>query len=553
MVIKKKENTLLVLLRAIANNKISVILFALLRMMSVVVFILILPMVLNKIASNFSTENTFRAVLSITFTYVLRASINFLSDLLKAVIIPRLESQMKTVFFSYTQDTTEEYDCGKIADLVDKSTSSLIKMYNVLTQSILPALCLVIIVTIIFARKDIKLAICTLTWISFHTIISILIYKITRPLYVKSMEIHNSIQGFIVDNFINKKIELFFNRKKENMQRFSLLQEQERKTDTRNNLLLTFLVLLKECNTILIQGATFVKILFSCNLSPAEFLMFFHMNRSTVLYLGHLTEKMPDFLEGYSKSNNIRSILEEECLPRDIELINPRGNIVIKDLHIVRDNKVILNNFSINLSPGQKVAIVGQSGAGKSTLLNAIAGISKYDGEIFIDNINLKHLTSETINNNISYIFSSLSIVNSSLKYNITLGNDSVDDEELFEIMEKSSIGHLKAKLNENLMNLSSGEKRRVVFARALWNYKKSCILLADEPFANLDQLTARSILKTLLETSQDKTTLVVDHSKTFLEYSDIVLFFFNGHVYVGTHKNLLANPTYQEFVESGE
>jgi ABC-type multidrug transport system fused ATPase/permease subunit len=553
MVIKKKQNTLWILLKAMSKNKIAVILFSLLRMTSVLVFILILPMVLNKIVGDVSPKNALGAVLSITSTYVLRAVINFLSDLLKAKIVPSLESEIKKTFFRYTQDTTEEYDSGKIADLVDKSTSSLIKMHNVLFQNIIPSFFLVVIVMIIFARKNIRLFICTFLWIFFHTIISILIYKITRPLYVKSMEIHNTIQGFIVDNFSNKKIELFFNSSAENMKNFSLLQEQERKVETKNSFLMAFLVLIKELNTILIQGAAFVKILFSCNLSPTEFLMFFHINRSTILYLGHLTEKMPEFLEGYSKSNNIRSILQEETNPKDMELINPKGNILIKDLRIVRDDRVIINNLTANFKPGQKIAIVGQSGAGKSTLLNSIAGICQYEGEIFIDNVNLKHLTSKTINENTSYVFSSQSLFHNSLRYNITLGKSHIKDEELFDIMEKSSLGHLKSKINENLTNLSSGEKRRVVFARALWNCKRSCILLADEPFAHLDQLTARSILKTIIEISSNKTTVIVDHSRIFLEYSDMVLFFFNDHIYVGSHKNLLANPSYQEFIENAE
>ena len=191
---------------------------------------------------------------------------------------------------------------------------------------------------------------------------------------------------------------------------------------------------------------------------------------------------------------------------------------------------VIASGFSkvsIEFNIGEFVAIVGESGSGKSTLLNVISGLDSYEeGEMYINGEETSHYREidfeEYRKKYVSNIFQSFNLVNSYTVYQnielVLLINGHKRKEVKAKVLELiDKVGLTKYKRTK-VSKLSGGQKQRVAIARAL--AKETPIIVCDEPTANLDSKSAKSIIKLLKDISQDKLVIIVTHN--FQEIEDL-------------------------------
>ncbi len=178
-----------------------------------------------------------------------------------------------------------------------------------------------------------------------------------------------------------------------------------------------------------------------------------------------------------------------------------------------------MKHITLSFELGEFVAITGESGSGKSTLLNVISGLDKYeDGEMYVMEEETSHFTISDFetyrSQNIGFVFQNYNIIDSYTVYqNIILALElqgypaSKRKERALKLIE--SVG-LTKQTHQKASKLSGGQKQRAVIARAL--AKDTPILVCDEPTGNLDQASAKSIMKLLHEVSKDKLVVVVTH-----------------------------------------
>lgn len=194
------------------------------------------------------------------------------------------------------------------------------------------------------------------------------------------------------------------------------------------------------------------------------------------------------------------------------------NEIQLKNVQLKYDERIILNEFNLSFEVNKKYLIKGESGSGKSSLLNAITKTNQnYTGEILVDNVNIKDINEKDFYNKIAIIPQKTFIFNDTLKNNITLFNEA-DDEEVFKILKQVSLvdfansldNSINTIIEENGINMSGGEKRRVDIARAL--YKKSKIIFADEMNSSLSIEVAREI--EALISSLDITFISISHNE---------------------------------------
>lgn len=178
----------------------------------------------------------------------------------------------------------------------------------------------------------------------------------------------------------------------------------------------------------------------------------------------------------------------------------------------------IFDKFSYTFDMGKKYAIIGKSGAGKSTLLKLLSGyLTQYQGDISIDNVDIKKISENDIFGNMTYISQDITLFNDSLWNNITLGED-YSNEEVKAAIEKASLTEDIASLSdgtdtiigENGNLLSGGQRQRVALARAFLHDRK--ILLIDEGTSALDHVNAEKVVNRLLQ-EKDLTILFVSHT----------------------------------------
>ena len=191
--------------------------------------------------------------------------------------------------------------------------------------------------------------------------------------------------------------------------------------------------------------------------------------------------------------------------------------IVVENLTFSYGDRPILKNASFRFEKGGKYALTGPSGCGKSTLLKLILGwLPDYTGTIRFDDHNAKDFTSEQLHQQISYIGQDVFLFNTTIRDNITLGEEFTDElmdralknSALISDLETMSLG-LDTPVGENGSNLSGGQKQRVAIARALIHNRS--ILLVDEGTSALDQKNADIVEQCLLE-NPNLTLILVSH-----------------------------------------
>lgn len=194
--------------------------------------------------------------------------------------------------------------------------------------------------------------------------------------------------------------------------------------------------------------------------------------------------------------------------------------IAVENLSFQYEEKPILRNVNFRFKKGGKYALTGPSGCGKSTLLKLLLGwLPEYSGAIRIDGKNVKDFTTEQLQQQMSYIEQDVFLFNTTIRENITLGED-FTDELLDRAIKGSALNDdlanmplgLDTPVGEDGSNLSGGQKQRVAIARALIHSRS--ILLVDEGTSALDQKNADIVERSLLN-NPDVTLILVSHHLT--------------------------------------
>lgn len=188
-------------------------------------------------------------------------------------------------------------------------------------------------------------------------------------------------------------------------------------------------------------------------------------------------------------------------------------------------NKMIFNNFSLEIKNREFVVLSGNSGCGKTTLLNMIGGLEKPDkGEIIVDgfNVNSKRGKSEYYKNKIGFLFQNFALVeNKTVRKNLEMVDKSSRTEMSVEqVLEKV---RMLREIDSFVYQLSGGEQQRIALARLM--YKKCDIILADEPTGSLDSGNAKMVMEFLHEMNQQgKTIVLVTHDEKIIQDEENVI-----------------------------
>ena len=194
------------------------------------------------------------------------------------------------------------------------------------------------------------------------------------------------------------------------------------------------------------------------------------------------------------------------------------------------ENEVILKDYSIDLKPGKVIGIHGASGSGKSTLLKLLMRFWDVNrGEIQVDGQPIKRIPTGKLRDMESYVTQETHLFHDSIANNIAIGKPGASREEIIEAAKKASIHDFiqtlpdgyDTKVGELGDTLSGGEKQRIGIARAFLH--DAPFLLLDEPTSNLDSLNEGIILKSLRESCDKTTVVLVSHRQSTLPVADEV------------------------------
>ena len=200
--------------------------------------------------------------------------------------------------------------------------------------------------------------------------------------------------------------------------------------------------------------------------------------------------------------------------------------------------EVILDNYSLKLQPGKITGIHGASGSGKSTLLKLLMRFwDVQDGSVSVDGTDVRKIPTRHLRDMESYVTQETHLFHDSIANNIEVAKPGASREEIMEAAKKASIHDFimtlpkgyDTEVGELGDTLSGGEKQRIGIARA---FLHECpLILLDEPTSNLDSLNEGIILKSLKESAEKKTVVLVSHRVSTMNVADVVYEMENGRI----------------------
>ena len=213
------------------------------------------------------------------------------------------------------------------------------------------------------------------------------------------------------------------------------------------------------------------------------------------------------------------------------------------------DGPLVLNDISLDIRAGEKVALVGASGGGKTTLVQVILGLYPPEtGQVFFDDTPVSQIGMDVVRNHVATVLQHPALFNDSVRANLTLGRE-MDDQALWQALEIAQLAGVVRELDQGLdtrvgrngIRLSGGQQQRLAVARMVLSDPRVVIL--DEATSALDTSTEARLHQALQKFLKGRTTLIIAHRLSAVKQADRALVFEDGRIVEeGSHQQLIEN-----------
>jgi ATP-binding cassette, subfamily B, bacterial MsbA len=217
------------------------------------------------------------------------------------------------------------------------------------------------------------------------------------------------------------------------------------------------------------------------------------------------------------------------------------------------DERAALRGISLEVAPGETVALVGSSGSGKTTLVNLLPRFVECSaGAVLIDGVATTHWDTAALRRQMAMVSQDVVMLNDTLAANVALGDEHPDGDRVAQALQAANLWDLvqglphgmHSRVGHNATELSGGQRQRLAIARAV--YKNAPILILDEATSALDNESERLVQEALARLMVGRTTLVIAHRLSTIEHADRIVVLDNGTVAeMGSHQSLLNRKGY--------
>ena len=266
-----------------------------------------------------------------------------------------------------------------------------------------------------------------------------------------------------------------------------------------------------------------------------------------VLYVQYKLDKA-----SYKRFEEFLGLKDDDQLRNGNAINADVGEIAIKNLSFQYGERKIIDDLSLSIKKGEKIAFVGESGSGKSTLIKILLGLLKYNqGEVRLGDMELKEICLNNLYDRVSYLSQDAPVFDGTIKENLVFEKN-VSKEQMLDALSEVQLSHLVENLAEGLNTeigekgtcLSGGEKQRLALAR-LW-FEDSELVILDEATSAMDNLTEENVMKSVMQKMKDKTVIAIAHRLNSIAGFDRIILFREGKIVgQGTFEELLRTDSY--------
>lgn len=513
-----------------------------------------------------------KIILTLLILYLLSALFSFLQGFIMTGVAQKVSYKLrKSISEKINKMPLKYFDKHNHGEILSKLTNDVDTLGQNLSQGLsdlVTSVTTIIGILIMMMSINFSMTLGTLLIIPISLILISFTIKRTQRYFKNQQEYIGHINGYVEELYGGHNITKSFNGEQKAIEEFDVLNNKLYKTAWKAQFfsgmmmpIITFVGNLGYVGVSILGGWLAIQ----GKIKVGDILAFIQYVRSFMQPISNTAQVVSVFQYTIAAAERVFEFLEEKEEKTELNFINDLGDIKgaveFKNINFgYESNKIIINNFSIKIKPGQNVAIVGPTGAGKTTIVKLLMRF--YDlnsGSIFIDNHDISKLKKSDLRKSIGMVLQDTWLFNGTIIDNIRYGKIDATDEEVKVAAKAAYVDDFVHTLpegydlviNEETNNISQGQKQLLTIARAILANPK--ILILDEATSSVDTRTEILIQIALENLMKERTSFIIAHRLSTIKNADLILVMKDGDIVEhGKHNQLIkANGYYTSLYNS--
>ncbi|MEG2348355.1 MAG: ABC transporter ATP-binding protein [Clostridia bacterium] len=491
-------------------------------------------------------------LISAMFTYIASRTMAYIAQKVTYSLRKEVDEKLDKLPLNFFDKHTHGEILSRVTNDIDNVSSMLQQSLVQIIQSVFTIIgILVMMITISISMSGVAILIIPVSLIVIATII-----KSSQKYFIRQQKYLGELNGHIEETYSGDLVIKAFNMQEKEIEKFEKLNESLYHTGWKSQFLSGMMMPL--INTISNLGYVGIcilgaKLAIDGKMSIGNiqaFVQYTHQFTQPIAQTANMLNLVQSTVASAERVFEILDEKEEEPdAQNSVKLKEVKGGVKVENLKFsYEENESLIEDWSLDVKPGQTVAIVGPTGAGKTTIVNLLMRFYNAQcGDIKIDDISIKDMKKEDVRRMFSMVLQDTWLFNGTIRENLRYSKQDATNEEIEHAADLAYADHFiralpngyEFVLNEEANNISQGEKQLLTIARAI--LADSPMLILDEATSNVDTRTEEKIQKAMNKLMKGRTNFVIAHRLSTIKNADIILVMDHGRIVErGTHEELL-------------
>ncbi len=503
-------------------------------------------------------DRLYRCLIALGIVYACNVGFTLAQSLLAARLSQFIVKLMRHDLFKKIDNLSIKYlDTHSNGDIMSRMTNDVENVSNTVSQSLgsLVSGILTVIGTVaIMFYYCWQLTLITLFTVILTVVVTKQMSKVMRKTYRKKSHILGSLNGHSEEMITGYKSIVAYNKQNDVIDEFNKTSDELTKVSIKAEILAGSMGPIMNC----IGNISFVIVAAFGGYFAYAGLITIGTISKFIIYAKQFSRPINEIAQLYGSvqtaiagAERVFALIDEpdEDNSGDISMENVKGEVTFKNVNFSYvPEKQVLYDFSLDVKPGQKIALVGATGSGKTTVVNLLMRFYPIDsGEILVDGVDIRNIKRDELRKNIAIVLQDTVLFSDTIENNIKYANPDATDEQMINAAQMSNCARFIEKLPNKYQTflkqagagLSQGQRQLLAIARAVLADPK--ILILDEATSSVDTRTEKRIQDAMVNLMKNRTSLIIAHRLSTIRDADKIVVMDGGRVVeIGNHDELL-------------